>query len=84
MEKFLILLILALLTAGLIRLMLLPMKLAWKLLLNGACGLLSLWLISLAAGFTGISIPINAVTATIAGSLGFPGILLLVIVQFFL
>ena len=66
----------------LLRVLFLPMKLIWKLLLNGISGVLLLWLINLTAGLTGFAIPINPVTAVIAGTLGFPGFLLLGILQF--
>lgn len=81
MEKIILLLIAGLLLFGLIRLMLLPMRFLWKLLLNGACGVLMLWLVNLTAGLTGFSIPVNLVTAVVAGTLGLPGILLLGLVQ---
>lgn len=67
-----------------IRLLWIPMKWIWKLLLHGAAGLVCLWLIHLTAGFTGLVLPINAVTALIAGCLGLPGILLLILIQFLL
>lgn len=84
MEKITILLIAGTLMAGLIRLMLLPVRLVWKLLLNGLCGVLSLYLLNLTAGLTGFSIPVNPVTATLVGFLGLPGIVLLGILQFLL
>ena len=84
MEIILLLGIAALLLAGLFRLMLLPLRLGWKLLVNGLCGLLSLWLVNLTAGLTGFSIPINPITALISGGLGVPGIALLAMVQMFL
>ena len=74
MEKFTILLIPALLAANLIRLLLMPMKLVFKLALHSACGFLCLWLLNCAAGFTGILFPINTVTVLTAGLLGLPGI----------
>ena len=77
MEELLALTVPALLTALLLRLLLLPVKLAWKLVLNALCGLSCLWLINSAAIFTGIAIPINAVTALTAGTLGIPGIALM-------
>lgn len=84
MEIILLLGIAALLLAGLFRLMLLPLRLGWKLLVNGLCGLLSLWLVNLTAGLTGFSIPINPITALIAGSLGIPGLALLGLLQWLL
>lgn len=74
MEKIVTLLIPVLLAVILIRLLILPMKLIFKLAIHGLCGFLCLWLLNLAAGFTGIFFHINAVTVLTAGILGLPGI----------
>lgn len=74
MEKFVTLLIPALLAIVLIRILFLPIKLIFKIGIHSACGFVCLWLLNLAAGFTGIYFPINAVTVLIAGFLGLPGI----------
>ena len=74
MQNFVLLLIPALLAIVLIRLLVIPMKLIFKLLLHAAAGFLCLWLLNAVAPFTSILFPINAVTATIAGLLGLPGI----------
>ena len=74
MEEMILLLIPVLLAVSLIRLLMLPMKLAWKLALHCAGGFLCLWLLNTIAPFTGIQFPINAATALTAGILGLPGI----------
>lgn len=74
MEKIAILLIPALLAVSLVRLLLLPMKLIFKLAIHSGCGFLCLWLLNFVSVFTGILFPINAVTVLIAGILGLPGI----------
>lgn len=74
MANFVTLLIPALLALVLVRLLLLPMKLIFKLLINSACGLVCLWMLNSISGFTGIIFPINAVTVLITGILGLPGI----------
>ena len=74
MESFETLLIPALLALIAVRLLLLPMKFIFKLLIPTACGFLFLWLMKIFAGFTGIFFPINAVTVLTAGILGLPGI----------
>lgn len=74
MEKFVTLLIPALLAIVLIRILFLPIKLIFKIGIHSACGFVCLWLLNMAAGFTGIYFPINAVTVLIAGFLGLPGI----------
>ena len=81
MENFMMLLIPALMLLLLIRVIMLPIRIAWKLLINSACGFLCLWLLNWISGFTGIMFPINAVTAAIAGFLGLPGIGLLALAQ---
>lgn len=84
MEKFVTLLIPALMACALVRLMALPLRWFWKLFLNSACGFLCLWLLNSVAGFTGLYFPVNAVTVVVAGFLGLPGIGALALVQFFL
>lgn len=74
MEKIVILLIPALLAVSLVRMLLLPMKLVFKLAVHSACGFLCLWLLNAISEFTGIYFPINAITALISGILGLPGI----------
>ena len=74
MENFVTLLIPALLALVLVRLLLLPMRLLFKLLLNSACGFVCLWMLDSISGFTGIFFPINAVTVLTAGIFGLPGI----------
>lgn len=84
MENFVTLLIPALLLCLLVRVLILPIRWFWKVLLNSACGFVCLWLLNSAAGFTGIWFPVNAVTVVVAGFLGIPGIGLLALVQFVL
>ena len=77
METWITLLIPALLTVVLIRLLFLPVKFILKLVIHSGCGFLCLWLLNTVSGFTGILFPMNAVTVLIAGILGLPGIGLL-------
>lgn len=74
MEEFLTLLIPVFLAAVLIRLLMLPVKFAFKIGIHSACGFVCLWLLNTVSSFTGISFPINAVTVLTAGVLGLPGI----------
>jgi inhibitor of the pro-sigma K processing machinery len=67
-----------------IKILLTPMKLIFKLLLNTGCGFVCLFLLNLLSGFTGIVFELNFITAAIVGFLGLPGIVLLLVVQFFL
>ena len=77
MERFVILLIPALLAVVLIRLLLLPVKGILKIFFHSGCGFLCLWLLNTVSSFTGIVFPMNGVTVVIAGFLGLPGIGLL-------
>lgn len=54
----------------------------WKLAVHAVSGFACLWLLNLAAVYTGITIEINLVTVLISGFLGIPGIILLVLSQF--
>lgn len=82
METLLSLLAPALLSVLAVRLFMLPIKWGYKFLIHAASGFLCLWTINLVAGYTGISIPVNAVTVGTAGFLGIPGILLMMAVEF--
>ena len=81
MENFVTLLIPVLLSVFLIRMLLLPMKLIFKLGIHAVCGFLCLWLLNTVSGYTGIYLPINAITAAIAGFLGLPGIALVALLE---
>ena len=74
METFITLLIPALLTLLLIRLLFLPLRGLFKLGVHAGLGLLCLGLLNSVSGFTGLYLPVNAVTVLIAGFLGVPGI----------
>ena len=84
MENFAAILIPIVLLGILLRLLVLPIRWCWKLILNSACGFACLWLLNSVSGFTGLYFPINYVTAIIAGFLGLPGIGLLAILQWVL
>ena len=84
MENYALLILPLFLLCVLIRMILLPMKLGWKLLINSLCGFLCLWILNSLSPFTGFRFPINIVTALTAGFLGLPGICLWAILQFFL
>jgi len=74
MEEFATLLIPALIAVLLVRSLLLPIRLIYKVGIHSGCGFLCLWLLNSVSGFTGILFPIHAVTAPTAGFLGLPGI----------
>jgi len=61
-----------------------PVKLLFKLIINSAIGLLLLLLVNYGAAYFGFVLPINLITVLVAGFLGIPGILLLVCFQLLL
>ena len=81
METFTALLIPALLGIFALRLLVKPLGWLLKTALHGVCGFLCLWLLNTVSGFTGVFLPINAVTISAAGFLGIPGVLLLIFLQ---
>ena len=81
MENFVTLLIPALLAVVLIRMLMMPMKLIFKIAVHSGCGFLCLWMLNSVSGFTGIYLPINAVTVAVAGFLGIPGIGLIAVLE---
>ena len=79
MEKFITLLVPALVAVVLARLLLLPVRWIGRIGLHSGCGCVCLWLLNAITPFTGIAFPMNAVTVLIAGILGLPGIGLLAV-----
>lgn len=61
-----------------------PMRLIFKVLFNAACGFVCLFLLNLLSDYTGIVFELSFVSAAIVGFLGLPGIVLLLVLQFFL
>ena len=58
-----------------------PMKWAVKLAMHALCGFICLWLLNSVSGFTGLELPINAVTTLISGVFGVPGIALIALLE---
>lgn len=77
METILSVLILSILAFGFLRLLMIPLGWAVKIGISSLAGFVCLWLLNTISGFIGLILPINLVTASIAGSLGIPGIILL-------
>lgn len=76
MEKSVLLFALIPISLVLLRLAVIPLKLLAKISLHIILGVLCLWLLNSAAWLTGLTFPINAITALLAGYLGLPGIAL--------
>ena len=64
--------------------LLIPIKLIMKLIWNGVIGGLTLLLVNAIGGLIGITIIINPLNALIAGFLGVPGVIILLLFQFIL
>ncbi len=64
--------------------LLVPLKLLFRLLWNGILGGLMLLAINLVGGLFGLYIAINPVTALVAGFLGIPGVVLIILVGYFI
>ena len=58
-----------------------PIKLVWKLVINSIIGLVLLMLANYIGAYFDFSLPLNVLTVLIAGFLGVPGILLLICFQ---
>ncbi len=65
-----------------VRLLYLPLRWLLVVLYNGLIGGVALWLFNLVGSYLGLHIAINPLTALIAGFLGVPGVVVLVIVQY--
>ena len=62
----------------------LPFKIIVKLLINGFVGGVVIWIINLIGANFGFMITLNWISALIAGILGIPGVVILVILHFIL
>ncbi len=54
----------------------LPLAILWKLIYNSIIGAVCLWIVN---AVLGMLIPINLLTAFLAGTLGVPGVLLMIV-----
>lgn len=66
------------------RMFLVPLKLIFKLIYNALIGGAMLWAVNYIGGHFAFSIAINPLTAVIAGFLGLPGVLLLILIKLFI
>ena len=81
MERIAVFLIPVLLGVILFRVLIAPIRLAVKLALHAAAGLLSLLVINFLAPFSGVLIPVNAVTVLVSGIFSLPGTALLILLE---
>ena len=70
---------------GLALLFLIIKLLKWplKILINGILGIILLYISNIVGSYIGFVLPINAISALVAGFLGIPGIIFLILLQFF-
>lgn len=61
-----------------------PFKKIMKLIVNVVLGIIMIYLVNTFGMTIGIKIPFNIVTALIAGILGVPGVICLIIIGFFI
>lgn len=66
------------------RMFLMPLKLIFKLIYNGIIGGIMLWVVNLLGSNIGFTIAINPLTALVAGFLGLPGVILLILFKIFI
>lgn len=66
------------------RMFLMPIKLVFRLIYNALIGGALLWVLNFIGGHVGFTIAINPVTALIAGFLGLPGVILLILFKIFI
>ena len=64
------------------KLLMVPIKLMWKLVVNAIVGALLLLVVNFVRGLIGLSLPITPVSALVAGVFGIPGVLVMLILQF--
>ena len=72
------------LLVALARILSAPLRLALKLLVNTASGLIALWLVNLLSPITGVYLGLNVVNGLIVGIFGLPGLVLLILLQWVL
>ena len=70
---------------GLALLFLIIKLLKWplKILINGILGIILLYISNIVGSYIGFVLPINAISALVEGFLGIPGIIFLILFQFF-
>lgn len=66
------------------RILIMPLKIIMKLVFNALIGGITLLLLNFLGGYIGLHIALNPVTAIIAGFLGVPGIIMLLILKYIL
>ncbi len=66
------------------RMFLMPIKLIFRLIYNALIGGVMLWALNFIGLHIGFTIAINPITALVAGFLGLPGVILLILFKLFI
>lgn len=66
------------------RMFFMPIKLVLRLIYNGLIGGAMLWVVNFIGAYIGFSIAINPITALVAGFLGMPGVIILILFKVFI
>lgn len=66
------------------RLLLIPIRIIFNLIVNAVIGGAMLLIVNLIGSFWGVTIGVNPITALVAGLLGVPGVILLLALRFLL
>ena len=61
-----------------------PLGLALKLLMNALCGFVFLFIFNVLGSFFELSLGVNWLNAIVAGVLGVPGVVLLLLIKYFI
>jgi len=59
-----------------------PLKWAFKLLLNAVGGFIALVILNFFGGLVGLSLTVNLINCLVAGILGLPGVVLLLVLKY--
>ena len=81
MENLIPLLLPAVVAFIVLKLLVKPMKWTFRAAIHGLGGFACLWLVNCTAVFTGLTLPVNAVTVLLAGTLGIPGLVLVTVLE---
>lgn len=73
-----------LLSVLLLKILATPIKLAFKLLINAGFGFVILFVVNFFGEFVDFTLGVNFLNALVAGVLGLPGVILLVLIKLFI
>jgi inhibitor of the pro-sigma K processing machinery len=66
------------------RMLTMPIRIVFKLIYNGIVGGVMLWIVNFVGAYFNFTIGINPITALVAGFLGIPGVILLILFKLFI